>query len=597
MGWQTATGSANGASNMRYASLWGTPEMWRIETAVALIVLGGIVAGMIACGGRGGGGSAGGSGDEAAGAFIAKHVEKIRPLDKTVNLAWWQANLTGKAEDFQTKEQAENALNAALADRAMFAELKAIRERGGIADPLRKRSIDVLYLSYLGKQLEPELLRAMTAKSNAVERTFNTYRAEVGDKRLTENDVRKILRESASSAEREATWKGSKGVGRQVDPELKQLVKLRNEAAKKLGFRDYYVLSLYLNEQDEGALLALFAQLDELTRQPFLDLKAGVDKALAARLKLGVEQLRPWHYHDPFFQEAPQVAKLNLDSLYKEQDILQISRRYYAGVGLPIEDVLERSDLYEKDGKSPHAFCTDIDREGDVRVLTNIRPTDYWMNTVLHELGHAVYSKNVDRQLPYQLRSEAHILTTEGIAMMFGRVNKRAGWLQTNLGLSPQRAASVGAEARRALRLESLIFSRWCQVMLHFERALYANPDQDLSKAWWDLAEKYQGLRRPQDRAEPDYASKIHLVSAPVYYHNYMMGELFASQLHHAMARALGVKDPASFAYDGRADAGQFLKDQVFGPGARLPWNELTKSATGELLTASYYAQDFVKEN
>ena len=53
----------------------------------------------------------------------------------------------------------------------------------------------------------------------------------------------------------------------------------------------------------------------------------------------------------------------------------------------------QRSDLYEKPGKSPHAFCTDIDREGDVRVLANIVPNEYWMGTMLHELGHSVYSQ------------------------------------------------------------------------------------------------------------------------------------------------------------------------------------------------------------
>ena len=73
--------------------------------------------------------------------------------------------------------------------------------------------------------------------------------------------------------------------------------------------------------------------------------------------------------------------------------------------------------------------------------------------------------------------------------------------------------------------------------MLRFEKALYDNPDQDLNKLWWDLVEKYQMVQRPEGRNAPDYASKIHIVSAPVYYHNYMMGELFASQVQHAIAR------------------------------------------------------------
>ncbi len=548
---------------------------------------------MIGCGRRAG---RPGSGEEAARAFIARHLERVRPLEKAANLAWWQANISGKPEDFQAKEKAENALNLVLSDTQAFAELKRLRERGVGPDELLKRSIDVLYLAYLGKQVEPQLLEQMVSKSNAVERMFNVYRAKVGGKELTENDVRKILRESKNSAEREAAWKGSKAVGREIDPVLRELVKLRNQAARKLGFRDYYALSLYLNEQDEAALLAMFAQLDDLTRRPFLDLKAQLDQVLAKNLGVRVEDLRPWHYQDPFFQEAPQLGAVKLDALYAKTDVLDVARRFYAGIGLPVDDVLGRSDLYEKPGKTPHAFCIDIDREGDVRVLANLRPNDYWMNTLLHELGHSVYSKNIDRRLPYELRTEAHILTTEGIAMMFGRVNKRADWLETYLGLDRRRAEQVGAEARRTLRLETLVFSRWCQVMLHFERGLYANPDQDLSKLWWDLVEKYQGLRRPENRSEPDYASKIHLVSAPVYYHNYMLGELFASQVHHAVARRCGVKDPGSFAYVDRPEVGAFLKEKVFGPGSRYSWNELTKFATGEPLGPAAYAQDFVKE-
>ena len=89
----------------------------------------------------------------------------------------------------------------------------------------------------------------------------------------------------------------------------------------------------------------------------------------------------------------------------------------------------------------------------------------------------------------------------------------------------------------KSLRYQLLIFSRWCQVMLRFEKSMYEKPEQDLNKLWWDLIEKYQLLQRPEGRDEPDYASKIHIVVAPVYYHNYMMGQLFASQVHHAIAR------------------------------------------------------------
>src|SRR5207244_5071812 len=134
------------------------------------------------------------------------------------------------------------------------------------------------------------------------------------------------------------------------------------------------------------------------------------------------------------------------------------------------------------------------------------------------------------------LRSEAHILTTEGVAMMFEKMSKRRGWLE-KMKVPVTDARAFDEAASKMSRYQLLIFSRWCQVMLRFEKSMYEDPDQDLNKLWWDLVEKYQSLKRPAGRNAADYGSKIHIVSAPVYYHNYMMGQLFASQVHHAICR------------------------------------------------------------
>jgi peptidyl-dipeptidase A len=390
----------------------------------------------------------------------------------------------------------------------------------------------------------------------------------------------------------QTAWEAGKGVGRIVEPELRQLVKLRNESARKLGFKDYHVMQLYLGEQSQEQVLKLFDELEALTRGPFHAAKAEIDAALAKSYGITPGQLRPWHYHDPFFQESPAVGE-DLDPIYTKVDILKACREFYDGIGLPVDDVLRRSDLYEKPGKNPHAFCNDIDREGDVRVLANIVPGEQWLSTMLHELGHSVYSsKNIPRSVPYALRCESHPLTTEGVAMMFERFAGSGEWLRAE-GVGVPDPAKFDATTAMRRRNHLLIFSRWCQVMFRFEKELYANPDQDLSRLWWDLAEKYQELKRPEGRHEPDYAAKIHLVSVPAYYHNYMMGELFAAQLHHAICReVLKGADPARAIYVGNKAAGEFMKQRVFEPGRALPWNELTRHATGEDLSAKAFAED-----
>ena len=217
----------------------------------------------------------------------------------------------------------------------------------------------------MGQQIDPELIKETTLLSNAVEKAYDVFRARADGKELTENDVRDVLRKSTDSARRRAVWEASKAVGPIIEPNLKKLARLRNRAAGQLGFKDFHVMQLALSELDQKQVLKLFDELDALTRRPFHAAKAEIDAALARNCGVKVEELRPWHYHDPFFQDSPAIYG-HYDAVYKPLDIIKLCRTFYAGTGLPIDDVLARSDLYEKPGKRPHAFRQDMDREGDV---------------------------------------------------------------------------------------------------------------------------------------------------------------------------------------------------------------------------------------
>ncbi|MFM1803097.1 MAG: hypothetical protein RJA81_2449, partial [Planctomycetota bacterium] len=135
--------------------------------------------------------AAGNSSTMTARSLIEEHEREIRPLEIKSGLTWWKANVTGKDEDFQAKEIAQNALDEALADRERFAAIKAVRESGP-SDPLERRQIELLYLQALEKQVDPKLLAQITNKANAIEKAFNTFRARPGDRVLTDSQVRDI---------------------------------------------------------------------------------------------------------------------------------------------------------------------------------------------------------------------------------------------------------------------------------------------------------------------------------------------------------------------------------------------------------------------
>jgi peptidyl-dipeptidase A len=524
------------------------------------------------------------------------YLAKFQPLTLESVAAWWEANITGADTAVARKKTADKALVDLHGDHELFARLKALKEQGKLSDPVARRELDVMYRSFLAGQGDPELQKRIVELESDVEQVFNTFRSAVGGKSLTENEVRDVLASSTDSAAAEAAWKGYMEVGRKAEGRLRQLVRMRNELAQQLGFRDFFAMSLMLQEIDEAELFKLFDELDTLTSAPFAELKHEIDATRAARFHVAADDLRPWHFGDLFFQDAPGGGAVNLDDLYKDADLVALATTYYTSIGLSVDDILARSDLFEKPGKCPHAFCEDMNRAGDIRVLANLKPNLYWADTILHELGHGVYDKYVGSEVPFLLRTAPSGITTEGIAEMFGAFAKNEEFLTQVVKIDPAKAAQVGQAARQTLRTERLMFCRWCLVMLHFEQGMYGNPDQDLGKLWWDLKQRYQLLRPPETVSRPDYAAKVHILTTPVYYHSYMMGELFAAQVRHALASVLP-KDVDTYqtSFHSRPEVGQFLREQVFGPGNLYSWNDLAQRATGEPLTAKYFGRQLAK--
>lgn len=523
--------------------------------------------------------------------FISAYEAEIIPLYKEMALTSWNANITGKDSDFALSEKAAFELNKVYTDTMAFAVLKEIKESKAVQDPVLARQLDLIYDSYLGNQIDTALIAERLRMETEITKKYGNFRARVNDKELSDNQIDDILRNSTSGKELQSVWEAHKLIGPVVAKDVINLVKIRNRIARQIGFSNYHEMSLKLSGQDPAEVTAVFDELDNLTKENFSKLKDEIDAYYSKRYKISASELRPWHYQNRYFQDAPEIYPVDLDQYYEKQDPVKLASTFFNGIGLNADPVLAKSDLYEKPGKNQHAFSTDIDRAGDVRTLDNIRPDLYWMNTILHELGHGVYSYYNDMTLPFTLRDAAHPFTTEAIANMFGRFSKDPEWMKEMGIIDETEREKISDFCHKSLKLEMLVFSRWAQVMYRFEKSMYENPNQDLDRLWWELVEKYQMISKPEGRNMPDWATKIHVALYPCYYHNYLLGELLASQLYSYITTNI-TKNPS---FVGDIGVGTYLKENVFKPGARYYWNDMIEKATGEKLTAKYYAKQFVE--
>lgn len=515
--------------------------------------------------------------------LVADLEARFMDLETRFHEAYWDSQVKATPETQALRAEIELELRRLKGDPASYQAISKIAE-GDVHDPVMARQVNVLRRSLAGNQMDDGHRVALVNLGSAVESEFAAFRPTVEGRRFTDNEINEILATSVDGRHREDVWRASKEVGKTIAERVRDLVRTRNEVALSLGFADYYRMSLTLQELSEEWLFGKLDELEELTRAPYSDWKEGVDAQLKRRFDAST--VMPWHYADPFFQEAPREGSVDLDPYLRSIDPAELSVRTFEGWGINIRPVIDKSDIFPRELKSQHAFCLDVDRTGkDVRILANVVPGEHWTTVMLHESGHAAYDISFNKRMPYLLRRPTHIFVTEAIAIMCGRFARDPVWLRDIAGVSATDVAALGASLTHANAAESLQFARWGLVMAHFERDLYADPEGDLDQRWWDHVERLQMIERPDDVPAGGWASKIHLAVAPVYYHNYLLGEMLASQLSDTIQRECG-------GVVGSKSAGEFLIERVFRSGAFMRWDALIEEATGTGLSATAFGAD-----
>jgi len=514
--------------------------------------------------------------------FLETFVPKVEQKSTQLNKALWILETTGLQDAADLKAELDKEMRALFNDPDIYHKLTAWDKDPSLTDPLFKRQLNILIRSFKQNQIPKKLLNAMADQEAALSQSYALFRPELEGKKVSENELREILKKETCVQKRKAAWEASKKVGDLLAPQILSLVNLRNQAAKSLGYPDYFQMQLDLQEVDGKWLLKTLDDLSLRSEKAYRAVLQEIETEQSKRFSVPLSDLGPWAWADPFSQEDP-LDSHELDQLLEGVDITARSIAFYEQMGIDVKPILSRSDMYERNGKSQHAFCIHIDRSGDIRTLNNVTPSIKWLETVLHELGHAIYELGLDPKLPWLLREPPHMISTEAMALIAGRQAYRSQALQTLIGNAPQKQ-SLMQKADKSLRRRQLIFSRWVMVMTAFESELYRDPHQDLNRLWWALVEKYQKIHPPINReTHADWAAKYHIGLAPVYYFSYLLGEMFAS----AIQETLGTTTLAI------QKAGQLLNEKLFRPGNRMTWDALIQHVTGKPLSPDAWIKEF----
>ena len=209
------------------------------------------------------------TGEDALRQFIDAHVAQVQPLQKEANLAYWKAACTGDSSAYSRYAALNLQLRQIYSDRKAFEFLTRLQKNGAITDPLQARQLQLLVNAYMENQIDPQLLKQMVELAAKVEQTFSTFRGRIDGETVSAGRIDEIFKNETDAGKRRLAWEASKQVGGRVAQDLIALVRLRNQAAHSLGFKDYHALALHLAEQSQEEVDRVFTELFELSRTPF----------------------------------------------------------------------------------------------------------------------------------------------------------------------------------------------------------------------------------------------------------------------------------------------------------------------------------------
>lgn len=313
-----------------------------------------------------------------------------------------------------------------------------------------------------------------------------------------------------------------------------KLIKLRTEAAKNAGFKNYSEFQhMNYNRFDYTPQDCL--AFDEAIAREVVPLVAKLRRE--RREKMGLESLRPWDVKasGSWDGQADAQGRPALHPFQTGTELEAGVAKIYATMSpeLSAQFALMRQqgllDLLNHKGKAPGAYQSDLAEVRLPFVFVNATGSDQDIYTMLHENGHAFHSLAYRQQPLVDYRSAPiEFCEVSSMAMeMFGQSQIEVFYKNPD-------------EARRSRRdhLEEFIqFLPWMATIDAFQQWVYMNPnhtDAEREAKWLELDRKYSpevdwsGLEAEQRQI---WQRQHHLFDCPLYYVEYGIAELGALQL------------------------------------------------------------------
>lgn len=342
---------------------------------------------------------------------------------------------------------------------------------------------------------------------------------------------------------------------RQLIDRARRLYKLRNEAAKALGYYDYPSLALARENLTPAELIEIFAKYERETRGPYAELLAeGVAKFDLGRVEawdLNYVAYRLSAADDRYFPKETALPSLS--------EVVKGYGRDLEAMDIPIH----------QDADIPYGgLCFAIRTPDDIRILLNLKDGMGDFQTLYHEFGHGVHRKFTACE-SFALKHGDAGFFAEAMADTWGLLPSRPAWLRAYTTMGEEEISRLVAASEKAFAVRTRRFMS----QQSFEMDAYRDADGDLDEALNRHSEHFLGYR--YDDAGR-WAEVYFPLLYPMYSKNYMLARVIQRAVHHHLEDLYGelLGEPKVF---------DFLVDNFYAHGALNDWKAKLSSVGAEL--------------
>ncbi len=545
--------------------------------------------------------------DEAKAYVMAAETRLAELGEYAARVAWVRAtNITFDTMWLEAKA------NAQLTEEGVKFAMGAARFNDTPVDDETRRKLNLLKLSLvLPAPDRAGAATEMAELSTRLDSTYATGKFSYKGKSITLDEASQLLAVSRNPEETKALYEGWRTVSPVMKADYAQLVKLANEGAKGLGFKDTGALWRSGYDMDPDAFAGETDRLWQQVEPFYKNLHCYVRKQLNARYGdsiqprtgairadlLGNMWSQQWgNVYDVVAPKTRSKSKgVDLDKLlvkkgYTPLKMVQTGEAFYTSLGIaPLPQTFwDRSMITRPKDREVvcHASAWDLDNRDDIRIkmCTQVNADDF--RTVHHELGHNVYQRAYKDQ-PFLFKNGANDGFHEAIGDFVALSATTPAYLKQIGLLDKMPVANADADREYLLRmaLDKIAFLPFGLLVDKWRWDVFSGktqPDQ-YNARWWELVQQYQGLKppsaRPADAFDP--GAKYH-VPGNTPYMRYFLAHILQFQFHRAACQQAGWKGPLhECSVYNQKDVGERF-NKMMEMGQSRPWPEALEAFTGQ---------------